>query len=235
MTKEIRKYVNRCNVCQRNKNCAEAPAGKLIPNMILEKPQRHISADFITKLLLAQGYNVILVVCNQFTKMAYFITTTEKTSVEGLARLFQDQVWWLHRLPESIVLDREPQFIAEIIKELNEILEIKTKLSTAYYPQTDRQTERVNQELEQYLYIFIDHRQKQWPEWLGIVEFVYNNKIHLITKISPFRANCRQDPRIGFKERRRGRYKAAGEFMERMKRIQEKAKAVLKKTQEEIK
>ena len=60
--------------------------------MILEKPWRHISADFITKLPLAQGYNAILVVCNQFTKITHFITTTEKTLVEGLARLFQDQV-----------------------------------------------------------------------------------------------------------------------------------------------
>jgi len=62
ITKEVRRYVDRCNICQRNKNCAEAPAGKLIPNTIPEKPWRHISADFITKLLLAQEYNAILVV-----------------------------------------------------------------------------------------------------------------------------------------------------------------------------
>ena len=76
--------------------------------------------------------------------MAYFITTTEKTSVEGLARLFQDQVWWLHRLPESIVLDREPQFVVGIIKKLNKMLEIKTKLSIVYHLQIDGQTEKVN-------------------------------------------------------------------------------------------
>jgi len=67
--------------------------------------------------------------------------------------------------------------------------------------------------------MFIDHRQEQWPEWLGTVEFAYNNKIHSAMKVSPFRANCRQDPRMGFKERRRGRYKAAEEFVERIKRI----------------
>ena len=67
--------------------------------------------------------------------------------------------------------------------------------------------------------MFIDHRQEQWPEWLGTVEFAYNNKIHSAMKVSPFRANSRQDPRMGFEERRRGRYKAAEEFVERIKRI----------------
>ena len=92
ITKEVERYVDGCNVCQRNKNHVEAPAEKLIPNMIPEKLWRHISADFITKLPLAQEYNVILVVYDWFTKMAHFIATTEKTSAEGLARLFQDQV-----------------------------------------------------------------------------------------------------------------------------------------------
>ena len=115
-------------MCQRNKNYVEVPAEKLIPNTIPEKPQRHISADFITKLPLVQEYNAILVVCNQFTKMVHFITTTEKTSAEGLARLFRDQVQWLHKLLESIILDREPQFVIEIIKKLNKILGIETKL-----------------------------------------------------------------------------------------------------------
>jgi len=76
-----------------------------------------------------------------------------------------------------------------IIKELNNLLRIQTKLSTAYHSQTDGQTERINQELEQYLRVFINHRQKQWPNWLGMVEFAYNNKIHAVTKILPFKAN----------------------------------------------
>jgi len=91
--------------------------------------------------------------------MAHFIATMERTSAEGLARLFRDQVWKLHGLPESIVSDRGVQFAAGIMKELNNLLGIQTKLSTAYHPQTDGQTERVNQELEQYLRVFIDHRQ----------------------------------------------------------------------------
>jgi len=138
----------------------EQLAGKLMPNSIPEKPWTHTSADFITKLPIAQGYNLILVVVDRFMKIVHFIPTTEKTLAEGLARLFRDNVWKLHGLPKSIVSDRGPQFTAGIMWELNRMLGIKSKLSTAFHPQTDGQTERVNQELEQYLRMFIDHRQK---------------------------------------------------------------------------
>jgi len=235
VTKEMGRYVDGCNACQRYKNQSEAPAGKLMPNVIPEKPWSHISADFITKLPLAQGYNAILVVCNCFSKMAHFIATMEKTSAEGLTKLFRDHIWKLHGLPESIISDRGGQFAAGMMKELNNLLEIQTKLSTAYHPQTDGQTERINQELEQYLRVFIDHRQEQWPDWLGTVEFVYNNKIHMATKTSPFKANYSQDPRMGFEGRRKGKYEAVGKFIEKMKKIQEEAKAALGKAQEEMK
>ena len=131
-----------------------------MPNSVPKKAWTHISANFITKLPLVQGYDSILVVVDRFTKIAYFIPTTEKTSTEGLAQLFRNNIWKLHRLPDSIISDRGPQFTAGIMKELNHMLGIKTKLSTAFHPQTDSQTERMNQELEQYLRMFIDHRQE---------------------------------------------------------------------------
>jgi len=110
VTKEVKQYVEGYNSCQRSKNHTEQPAGKLMPNSIPEKPWIHISADFITKLPIAQGYDSILVVVDRLMKMVYFIPTTEKTLAEGLARLFRDNVWKLHGLPESIVSDRGPQF-----------------------------------------------------------------------------------------------------------------------------
>jgi len=154
---------------------------------------------------------------------------------EGLARLFKDNMWKLHGLPESIILDRGPQFAAGLMRELNEMLEIKSKLSMAFHPQTDRQTERVNQELEQYLRMFIDHRQEQWPEWLGMAEFAYNNKAHSSTRTSPFKANYGQDPRMGFEGRKKGRYAGAKKFIEKIKEIQEEAKAALGKAQADMK
>ena len=128
-----------------------------MPNTVPEKPWTHILADFIMKLPLAQGYDSILVVCNRMTKIAHFVPTTERTSAEGVARLFWDNVWKLHGLPESIIIDRRAQFVAEMIKKLNCMLGINTKLSMAYHPQTDDQNERMNQDLEQYLRMFIDH------------------------------------------------------------------------------
>ena len=96
------------------------------------------------KLPIVARKDTILVVCDRLSKMTHFVVTTEETLVEGLVRLFRNNIWKLHRLPESVVLDREPQFAVELTKELNRILGIKTKLSTAFHPQTDRQTEQMN-------------------------------------------------------------------------------------------
>ena len=118
--------------------------------------------------------------------------------------------------------------------ELNQMLEIESKLLIAFYPQIDRQTKRVNQELEQYLRMFIDHRQEQWPEQLGTAEFAYN-KTHSSTRTLPFKANYRQDLRMGFKRRKKVKYERAEKFVKKMKEIQKEAKAVLSKAQEEMK
>jgi len=115
------------------------------------------------------------------------------------------------------------------------MLGIKSKLSTAFHPQTDGQTERVNQKLEQYLRMFIDHRQEQWPEWLGMAEFAYNNKVHSSTRTSPFKVNYGQDSRMGFEGRKKRKYEGAEKFIKKMKEIQEEVKAVLGKTQKEMK
>jgi len=201
------------NFYQRNKNCTEQPAGKLMPNSIPEKPWSHILVDFITKLPLVQGYNSILVVVDRLTKMVHFIPTTEKTSAKGLARLFRDNMWKLHGLPKSVISDRGPQFAAGLMRELNKMLGIESKMSTVFYSQIDRQTERINQELEQYLRMFIDYRQEQWLDWLGMAEFTYNNKAYLSTKILPFKENYGQDPRMGFEVRRKEKYKGAEKFV----------------------
>jgi len=139
--KKVKEYVEGCDQCQRMKNRAEMPAGKLKPNQVPERPWQYISVDFITKLLVSKGHDSILVVCDRFSKMSHFVATTEKTMAEGLVRLFRDNVWKLHGLPESVISDRGPQFVAGMTKELNKILGIETKLSTAYHPETDGQTE----------------------------------------------------------------------------------------------
>ena len=98
ITKEVKQYMEGCDQCQRMKNRAEMPAGKLRPNQVPERPWQHISVDFIMKLPVSKSYDSILVVCDRFSKMSHFVVMTEKTTVEGLARLFRDNVWNLHGL-----------------------------------------------------------------------------------------------------------------------------------------
>ena len=133
------------------------------------------------------------------------------------------------------MLDRGPQFATELMRELNKILEIQTKLSTAFHLQTDRQTEQINQELEQYLQFFIDHRQKDWLEWLALTEFTINNKVHSTTKVSSFIANYRRELRMGRDIRKKEKVEKATEFVKRLKRVQEEAGVALRKVQEEMK
>jgi len=128
-------------MCQRMKNRTKAPAGKLKLSKILEKPWIHLMVDFIKKLPLVAGKDIILVVCNKLFEMIHFIATTEGISSEGLARLFRDNVWKLYKLPENVVSNRKPQFVAELTKKLNRMLRIETKLLTSFHPQTDGQTE----------------------------------------------------------------------------------------------
>ena len=115
------------------KNRTEMPVGKLRPNQVPERLWQYILVDFITKLPMSKDYDSILVVCDRFSKMSYFVAMTEKTMVEGLVRLFRDNVWKLYGLLESVILDRGPQFAAGLTKKLNKMLGIETKLSMAYY------------------------------------------------------------------------------------------------------
>jgi len=195
----------------------------------------HIMVDFIMKLPIVAGNDTILVVCDRLSKMTYFVATTEGTSVEGLARLFRDNVWRLHGLPKSVVSDRGPQFAIELTRELDRMLEIETKLSIAFHPQTDGQMERMNQELEQYLRFFVNYRQKDWPKWLVSAEFAVNNKIHIVTKVSLFMANYGRELRMGGDIRKKGKVEKAMEFVERMKKVHKEVGAALKKVQEDMK
>ena len=98
----------------------------------------YLTVDLITKLPVVAEKDTILVVYDRLFKMTYFVATTEKTLAEGLARLFRDNIWKLHRLPESVISDRRPQFIVELTKELNNMLEMEAKLSTVFYSQMYR-------------------------------------------------------------------------------------------------
>ena len=158
VTRDMARYVEGCDMCQWMKNRTEEIAGKLKLSEVLRKLWTHITLDFITKLLIVAREDTILVVYDRLSKMTHFMATTEETSVEGLARLFRDNIWKLHGLSKSMVLDRGPQFVAELTKDLNRILEIEMQLSTVFHLRIDGQTKQMNQKLEQYLRFFVDHQ-----------------------------------------------------------------------------
>jgi len=122
--KDVERYIDGCNLCQRIKNRIEVPAGKLIVNKIPERLWIHLTVDFITNLALVAEENVILAVCDRLSKMIHFVATTKGMLAKGLARLFRDNVWKLYRLLESMILNKRPQFAEELMEELNRMLDI---------------------------------------------------------------------------------------------------------------
>lgn len=231
--KYIEKYVNRYNLYQRMKNQIVILVEKFMANKILEKLLIYLIVKFITKLPLVARKNAILVVCNRLFKITHFVVMTEETSVEELVRLFRNNVWKLHGLLKSVILDRKPQFVAELMKKLNKMLRIKMRLSIVFHPQIDKQIECMNYKLEQYLKFFVD--QKNWSEQLVILEFAVNNKAYLVTRVPLFIASYGRELMIGIDIRKKRKMEKATKFVERMRKIQEEVEVVLKKVQEKIK
>jgi len=149
------------------------------------------SVDFIVKLLLSSGHDAVMTVMDSVSKQAYFILTHMMVTVEGAARLFLHQVWKLYGLLKYVISDRGPQFIARFTRELYRLLGIKLASSTAWHPQTNRQTERVNQKLDQYLWLFMNERQDDWYDLLSMAEFQHNNHVYSTTQQPPFLLNTR--------------------------------------------
>jgi len=127
-------------------------------------------------------HNTVMTVVDSVVKRAHFIPTHMTMTAEGAARLFLHQVWKLHGLPKCVILDCGPQFVARFTKKLYRLLGIKLASSTAWHPQTNRQMEHVNQELDQYLWLFVNKRQDNWYDLLPLVEFQHNNYVHSTTQ-----------------------------------------------------
>ena len=146
-----------------------------MPNCIPYCHWQIISVDLITELPQSHGYDSILVAVDHLSKRAHFITTMSNITSLGVAWLFRDSVWKLRRLPKEVISDRGPQFMSNFMRGLSKILGIKVVASTANHPQTDGKTECVNQEVEQFLCLFVNQRQDDWYDWLSIAEFAYND------------------------------------------------------------
>jgi len=191
----VNTYIMGCETCTRNKTPRHRPYGLLQPLPIPDAPWQSISMDSIIKLPLSNGFDSILVIVDRFTKMAHFIPYQELGfDSPNLATLYQQHIFRLHGLPKDIVSDRGPVFNSKFWRAFTSGLGIKCNFSTAFHPQTDGQTERVNQTLEQYLRMFCSYQQNNWADLLSSAEFTYNNTDHSSTKYSPFYANTGYHP-----------------------------------------
>lgn len=199
MRRYINRYIANCPTCIRSRQPRQEPQGHLLPLAIPESPWSSISMDFIVGLPPStNGYTCIWVVVDRLTKMAHFIPCKETINSEGLAHLFLDNIFRLHGLPTSIISDRGSIFTSRFWQSLLSLLKIKSCMSTAFHPQTDGQTERINSILEQYLRSYLNYQQDDWVSLLAIAEFSYNNTVQSSIRHSPFEANYGFHPRFTF-------------------------------------
>ena len=192
MAEDTKEYVKTCHICQRTKTSRHLKYGTLQSLPMPKGPWMEITMDFVTDLppspegAPTELRDSILVIVDRFTKMALYIPTVKTLTAEALADVFVERVARRFGLPEGIVSDRGSVFTSKFWSTLCFHLKIKRRLSTAFHPQTDGQTERQNQTLEHYLRCYCNYRQDDWVARLAMAEFTYNNSVHATTGQTPF-------------------------------------------------
>jgi transposase InsO family protein len=195
MQQFVDRFVKNCHTCQRSRTSRHAPFGILRPLPIPDRPWQDIAMDFVTGLPWSEGCDAIWVVIDRLTKGRHLVPCLSTVDAKDLADLFLQHVFRLHGIPESIVSDRGPQFAAAFWGRLCDRLGIDRKLSTAFHPETDGQTERANSVMEQYLRAHVSYLQDDWAKWLPLAEFAANNQASESTGVSPFFGLHGYDPK----------------------------------------
>ena len=185
----VTEYVKGCHICQMTKTNTHPtrPALSPITTDPTARPFEVISLDFIVKLPLSNGFDTILTITDHdCSKAAIFIPCNETIDAPGVAQLYAANVFPHYGIPTRVISDRDPRFASNFSRELCNILKIAQNVSSAYHPQTDGQSERTNQSLEQYLRIYCGTRQEQWADWLPLAQYTRNSWPNATTKKAPF-------------------------------------------------
>jgi hypothetical protein len=188
---QVTSFVQQSNVCQHAKHLNTPPVGLLEPLPIPTGAWRDISMDFVEDLPTSEGFNVIMVIVDRYTKYAYFVP------LKHPSRQFVDSLVKLHGMLRTIVSDRDKIFTSTFWKLLFQKLGTKLNYTTTYHPQSDGQTERINQCLEMFLRCMTQDQPKQWRRCLPLAEFWYNSTFHSSLGCSPFKALYGHDPNFG--------------------------------------
>ncbi|WVZ10094.1 hypothetical protein V8G54_014624 [Vigna mungo] len=194
MTKDIKRFVQQCQVCQRNKYDTAASPRLLQPLPVPDHVWQHITMDFIEGLPNSFGKQVIFVVVDRLSKAANFMALQHPYTALTVAQCFLDNIFKLHGFPTTITSDRDPIFISQFWKDFIAVQGVQTQLSTAYHPQTDGQTEVVNRCLETYLRCMCCDEPRQWSKWIPLAEWWYNTTYHSSIKASPYEVVYGQTP-----------------------------------------
>jgi Integrase zinc binding domain len=185
----VTKYVQGCAICQSTKSGTTRPKVPLMPITPKEQapPFSTIALDLITDLPESQGHDSILTITDHdCTKAAIFLPCSKTVTGEGIAQLYVDHVFPHFRVLQKVILDRDPRFTGKFMRELCKQLRIEQNISMAYHPQTDGQSERTNQWLEQYLWVYGNFQQNNWAAILPLAQFVHNSWPSDVTKRTPF-------------------------------------------------
>src|ERR1700733_7468290 len=196
MEQTVHDYCDTCDVCMRAKGRKHKPYGLLLPLQTPKRPWSSIGMDFVVELPESSGMTGVLVIVDRFTKMAHFVPVPGLPTAEATAELFINHVVRLHGVPEEVISDRGPQFVSHFWKRFVELLGGKICLSSAYHPQSDGQTERTNQTLEQYLRCFVSYQKDNWCSLLPLAEFAFNNTLNASTNRTPFYAYTGHHPKF---------------------------------------
>lgn len=197
MKHQVEDFVKQCAICQQSKHVHHHPLGLLQPLPIPDGIWQDLSMDFIEGLPKSEGFSVILVVVDRFTKYAHFIPIRHPYTASSIAQSFMDNVVKLHGLPKTIVSDRDTVFLSHFWTTLFKLYKVDLHFSTAYHPQSDGQTERVNQCVEMYLRCPVQDSPSTWKSWLSLAELWYNSSLHSALGCSPFKALYGYEPSLG--------------------------------------
>ncbi|KAJ4759850.1 polyprotein [Rhynchospora pubera] len=188
LKQSVHDYITSCHNCQINKGEHIPYPGLLQPLPIPNGAWQSLGLDFISGLPKSKGRDVVLVVIDRFTKYGHFIPLTHPFNASDVAQVFLDNIYKLHGLPLTLISDRDPIFTSSFWKEIMNKLGVKLNMSTSYHPQTDGQTERLNQCLEQYLRCMAFDQQRKWCKWLPLAEYWYNTSFQQSLNTTPFHA-----------------------------------------------
>lgn len=192
----VKNFVAKCQICQQAKTERVKYPGLLQPLPVPKFAWQVVTMDFIEGLPKSHSYNCILVVVDKFSKYAHFLPLAHPYTAFQVAMIYMEHVYKLHGLPEAIVSDRDKVFTSTLWRELFKVAGTQLQMSTAYHPQTDGQTERVNQCLEGYLRCFVHSCPHKWKDWLPLAEFWYNTSYHSSLDKTPFEILYGQKPRL---------------------------------------